>query len=169
MLQNTTDLELLSKSQREEFNVFCNSCNLVGKVSADRIGLKCDSALQYETRRKLFEFDSRFVYQSIISKRRISIIGLLEGLSTVVGNLNYLELSDQKPDGSQKDNVDHLEIVPTSISYEELVSIITEKGYKLKETIKPHHSTYDVILPSGFVVKLSREMLVDKIKRNELV
>lgn len=169
MLQNTADLELLSKSQREEFDTFCAECNLTSKVTADHIGLKCSSTEQYEMRRKVFEFDSRFMYQSIISKRRISIIGLSEGLSTMVGNLNYLELSDQKPDGTQKDVVDHLEIVPTSISYEELVSIITEKGYTLKETIKPHHSTYDVILPSGFVVKLSREMLVDKIKRDELL
>ncbi len=169
MLQSTTDLELISRNQREEFNAFCDSCNLVGKVSADHLGLKCDSALQYEMRRRLFEFGSRFVYQSIISKRRISIIGLTQGLPTVVGDINYLELSDQKPDGTQKDSIDHLEIISTGISYDELVSIITEKGYTVKETIKPHHSTYDIILPSGFVVKLSREMLVDKIKRDELV
>lgn len=169
MLQNTIDLEFISKNQRDEFDAFCLDSNLVGKVSADHIGLKCSSAEIYEKQRLVFEFNSRFVYQSIISKRRISIIGLLEGLPTVVGDLNFLELSDQKPDGTQKDVVDHLEIVPTSISYEELVSIITEKGYMLKETIKPHHSTYDVILPSGFVVKLSREMLVDKIKRDELL
>lgn len=168
MLQNTTDLELISKNQREEFDIFCTNCNLIGKISVDHIGLKCSSIELYETERKLFEFDSRFVYQSIISKRRISIIGLMNGLPTIVGNLNFLELSDQKPDGTQKDVVDHLEIIPTAISYDELVSIITEKGYTLKETIKPHHSTYDVILPSGFVVKISREMLIDKIKRDEL-
>jgi predicted metalloenzyme YecM len=169
MLQNTIDLESVSKNQRDEFNAFCSDCNLVGKISADHIGLKCSSTELYEKQRLLFEFNSRFVYQSIISKRRISIIGLMEGLPTVAGNLNFLELSDQKPDGTQKDIVDHLEIVPTSISYEVLVSIIREKGYTLKETIKPHHSTYDVVLPSGFVVKLSREMLVDKIKRDELL
>lgn len=169
MLQNTADLEFVSKNQRDEFNVFCTDCNLVGKVSADHIGLKCSSTAVYEKQRQLFEFNSRFVYQSIISKRRIAIIGLTKGLSTVLGDLNFLELADQKPDGAQKDVVDHLEIVPTSISYNELVSLITGKGYAIKETIKPHHSTYDVVLRSGFVVKLSREMLVDKIRRDELL
>ena len=43
MLQSTTDLELISRNQREEFNAFCTNCNLVDKVSADHIGLKCDS------------------------------------------------------------------------------------------------------------------------------
>lgn len=169
MLQNTSDLELFSVNERKEFDDFIRNCDLLGKVSADHICVKCSSNEVYERERKLFEFDSRFVYQSIISKRRISIIGLSKGLATVVGNLNFLELSDQKPDGSQKDCVDHIEIIPAGISYEELISKVKTKGYSVIESIKPHHSTYDVILPSGFMIRLSQEMLVNKIKRDELM
>lgn len=90
------------------------------------------------------------------------------GVKTIVGELRYIELSDQKPDNSQKDCIDHLEVVPAGISYEELISDLQKTGVMLKEIIRPHHATYDVVLPSGFIVKISREMLVDKIKREEM-
>ena len=168
MIKNSAELVEIVKPYLEEFDTFCKAYNLLGKVKADHLGLTCSSKEVYELQRSYFEFTSRFIYQSIISKRRISIIGLTEGLVTSVGPLNYLELSDQKPDGSQRDIVDHLEVVPVGLSYQELVDDLKTKGVALKDTIKPHHSTYDVILSSGFIVKLSREMLVDKIKRDEM-
>ncbi len=169
MIKNSTDLREITKPFLEEFDTFCREYGLVGKVKADHIGLKCSSKELYESQRSFFEFESRFVYQSIISKRRISIVGLTEGLVTSVGLLNYLELSDQKPDGSQKDAVDHLEIVPVRISYQELVDDLQSKKVMLRETIKPHHTTHDIVLSSGFIVKLSQEMLINKIKREEMV
>jgi predicted metalloenzyme YecM len=168
MLENSSDLPKVATPYLEEFDAFCRVHDLIGLVQADHIGLKCSSKEKYEFQRSLFEHDSRFIYQSIISKRRISIIGLSVGLETTVGSLDYLELSDQKPDGSQKDLVDHLEIVPTGCSYDELVSQLKMKGVAMKEIIRPHHTTYDIALPSGFLVKLSREMLIDKIKREEM-
>lgn len=169
MLKNSLDLVEVSKSFLDEFDLFCKDIELLGKVKADHIGLKCSSKEVYELQRSYFEFNSRFIYQSIISKRRISIIGLMEGLVTSVGPLNYLELSDQKPDGSQKDIMDHLEIVPVGISYQELVDDLKNKKVVIKETVKPHHTTYDIVLPSGFIVKLSQEILIEKIKREEML
>lgn len=168
MLQKSTDLLEKTGEILQEFNAFCEQHGLIGKVQADHIGLKCSSNELYESQRKVFEHDSKFIYQSIISKRIISIVGLTHGLKTSVGSLNYLELSDQKPDGSQKDSIDHLEIIPVGISYQELVDDLTMKGVVLQEKIKPHHTTYDIVLASGFVIKLSREMLIDKIKRGEM-
>ncbi len=138
-------------------------------MQADHIGLKCSSKEKYEFQRELLEYESRFLYQSIISKRRISIVGLNVGLDTIVGSLNYLELSDQKPDNSQIDHIDHLEIVPTSISYEALLETLKGNGVEIKEVVRPHHTTHDIVLPSGFIVRLSHEMLIDKIKREEMI
>ncbi len=157
------------KPYLEEFDTFCKAYNLLGKVKADHLGLKCSSKEVYELQRSYFEFNSRFIYQSIISKRRISIIGLTQGLETAVGPLNYLELSDQKPDGSQKDSIDHMEIVPVTTSYSELIRNLQVQGVKLKEVVRPHHTTYDIVLNSGFIVRLSPAMLVDKIKEEEMV
>jgi predicted metalloenzyme YecM len=169
MLENSHDLSQAAAPYLEEFNAFCQNSGIAEKVRADHLGLKCSTMEKYELQRRLFESDSRFMYQSIVSKRRISIVGLTAGLETIVGKLNYLELSDQKPDGSQKDQIDHLEIVSKEGSYEELISHLQAKGVIMKEIVRPHHTTYDIIMPSGFIVRLSHELLIDKIKREEMV
>lgn len=169
MLESSADLGKAATSYLEEFNAFCQNNDLLGKVQTDHLGLKCSSKEKYEFQRSLFEESSRFIYQSIISKRRISIIGLQVGLETIAGSLDYLELSDQKPDGSQTDNIDHMEIVPTEWSYEELVHHLQEKGVNMKEIVRPHHTTHDIIMSSGFIVRLSPELLINKIKREEMV
>lgn len=168
MITKSSDLGRIAEEKLQEFERFCADYSLAGRVRADHLGFKCKSKEDYEVRRALFELTERFVYQSIIGGRRICIIGLSTGLHTSVGTLEYLELSDQKPDGSQVDAIDHLEIIPLE-SYESLVEELKGKGVAIKEVTRPHHTTYDIILPSGFVVKLSRELLLDKIKREEMV
>lgn len=169
MLENSLDLMKVAAPYLEEFNTFCKGNDLLGKVQTDHLGLKCSTKEKYEFQRSLFEESGRFIYQSIISKRRISIIGLPAGLGTAAGTLNYLELSDQKPDGSQKDQIDHMEVVPVGCSYEELIRHLQGKGVAMKEIVRPHHTTYDIIMPSGFIVRLSHELLINKIKREEVV
>ena len=169
MLENSNALGQVIASRIDELNRFCEENYLIGKVVVDHIGLKCSSKEKYEALRSVFEGASRFIYQSIISSRRIAIIGLIETVPTEIGDLKYLELSDQKVDGSQGDGFDHIEIVPTTILYEELIEMLTEKGLQLKEAVRIHHTTHDIKLPSGFIIRLSREMLLEKIKREEVV
>jgi predicted metalloenzyme YecM len=168
MIRNIENISEITEPTIEEFNLWAATNELSGKVKVDHIGLKCSSKEVFESTRAVFE-QEKFIYQSIISKRRVAIIGLKKGINTILGDLNYLELSDQKPDGSQTDKFDHLEIIPSSISYDELVFALKEKGIDLIEVIRPHHTTYDIKLPSGFIVRLSREMLLEKIKRDEMV
>ncbi len=168
MLESVTDLQKVTVEKLAEFNEFCRTYDLVHFLKADHIGIKCSSKEKYEFQKSLFDFESGFIYQSIISQRRISIVGLKTGLESVVGKFMYLEISDQKSDLSQLDSVDHLEVVPTSLSYDELITRLYEKGVVLQEMKKPHHTTYDTTLSSGFVVKFSREMLLEKIKREEM-
>ena len=169
MNETTKYLLEVSKPLVEQFEAFCESYSLIGFVNADHICIRCSTNEIYEKRRRDLEKDSHFIYQSIISNRRISIVGLREIIPTKVGDIKYLELCDQKPDNSQIDCIDHVEIVPEGISYEELVSKIKDEGVKMKETVRPHHTTYDIILPSGFCIKLSHEFLVSKIKNEEMV
>ncbi len=169
MTQGPDSFSTLTQPLIAQFNSFCNEHELIGVVQADHICIKCSSSSVYEARRKEFESLSSFIYQSIISNRRISVIGINNSIETVVGDIKYVELSDQKPDGSQVDCVDHIEIIPVTISYQELVTLLQNKNVEMKEIIRPHHSTYDIKLPSGFTIKLSREFLVDKIKRDEML
>ena len=158
----------MSKSLVLQLNSFCEEHGLVGLVQADHICIRCSSNDIYEKRRRDMEKESRFVYQSMIAGRRISVIGLADHLVTSIGDIRYLELADQKPDNSQIDRIDHIEIVPTTVSYTEVVARLTKDGVEMKETVRPHHTTHDITLPSGFSIRLSSEPLVEKIKREEM-
>jgi len=168
MQDSPSTLSEMAKALVLQLNTFAETNELVGKVKADHISIKCSTNEIFEKRREGFEFDSTFIYQSIISKRRIAIIGLKDPLQTNVGEIKYLELSDQKEDRSQIDRIDHVELVPTSVSYDDLVASLKSK-VEVKEIVRPHHVTHDIVLPSGFIVRLSKEMLIDKIKREELI
>ena len=152
------------------FGKFCedNKVNL-GGIQIDHICYKCESSEEYEYLRKMFEFEDRFIYQSIISKRRISYIGFNEPLYSICGNIYYLELSDQKLDKSQQSKCDHIEPVPNGISYLEMLRRFSIENLTVEENIKPHHSTHDIVFTNGVKIKLSHGKLIDKIYREELI
>ena len=149
-------------------NDFAEKYQLQGKAIADHIGFKCESKEVYEKMRQLFESHSTFIYQSIISDRRISIIKLAQPFETALGEVSYLELSDQKPDGSQKNGFDHIEIYPEGMAFDELVQYIQEQGEAGKSSIKPHHVTHNFTLADGFILKIESCELVQKIKDEEM-
>ena len=118
--------------------------------------------------RAFFENESRFIYQSIIAGRRIALVGLSRPLATKLGDIRFLELSDQKPDGSQTSGFDHIELFPTSGTLEALVEAFAATGISFEKTVRPHHTTYDLAIGDGFKVRLEAEPLVDKIKNEEM-
>jgi|SRR3989344_8486479 len=147
-----------------EFTEFICNYNLVNSVVADHICYKASSAESFEKMRRIFEHENKWLYQAIISKRRIATIRTYQSLETSVGRVNLVELSDQKPDGSQVDGFDHLEVRPIVDSYDELVSYLSNRGLEVKEIVRPHHTTHDITLEDGFIVRLTRESLAEKIK-----
>lgn len=128
--------------------------NLKNICLVDHICYKCESSQSFEEWRKVFENNSKFIYQAIIAERRIVLVGFLEPIKTVLGDINYLELSDQKPDNSQKESFDHIEILSKDHknkgSYEDFVKIFdklkNEGVIKMKKTERPHHTTFDIEL-----------------------
>ncbi len=135
---------------------------------ADHLGYKCADAVEFEKLRALFEYESAFIYQSIISARRIAVIKLSRAISTALGEITTLELSDQKPDGSQRSGFDHIEIFPTEGTVEALGKSLATKNIHFEKTVRPHHTTYDTTLDNGFKVRLESEPLIEKIKRQEM-
>jgi hypothetical protein len=110
---------------------------------------------------------SDYMYQSIISQRRIAYIRFKTPLPTSLGNIWYLELSDQKPDGSQREGFDHIEVYPTRDAYVDMVEKL-----KTIETVvhveRPHHTTDDVDMGNGFLFRCSPGPLIEKIKADEI-
>ncbi len=135
---------------------------------ADHICYKCADSTEFERMRALFESTSGFVYQSIIAGRRIAIIKFAQPINTELGDIWFLELSDQKPDGSQASGFDHIEIFPVSGSMDELAADLELQGEHFEKVIRPHHTTYDATIGGAFKIRLEPEALIEKIKANEL-
>ncbi|MEY4722968.1 MAG: YecM protein [Candidatus Parcubacteria bacterium] len=141
---------------------------LVKHAVADHLCYHCSSHEEYERLRAMFEPDSRFMHQAWISGRRIAVIRFNLPLGTALGFIRVLELSDQKPDGSQTSRFDHVEIYPRTGGIEELALIVAGIGTELKLSAKAHHTTYDARLADGFRVRLEPEALLTKIAREEM-
>lgn len=148
--------------------IFFEQHQLLSQIQFDHIGFKCSSAQEFETMRKVFESGSDYIFQSIISNRRIAIIKLSSPIQTAFGVISILELSDQKPDQSQKSGFDHLEVYPVEGSVERLVQFIEEKGIEIKKEVKPHHTTWDFFVDM-FKVRIEPGALIEKIKQEEMV
>jgi predicted metalloenzyme YecM len=137
-------------------------------ASADHLCFKCASADEFEQLRTILEKDAGFVYQSVISARRIAIVKFPRPIPTALGDIWFLELSDQKPDGSQVSGFDHVEIYPKSGGMESLGELLESKGMKLEKIVRPHHTTIDGFIEASFKVRLEPEALVSKIIREEM-
>ena len=153
----------------EFFNDFISTHELKTLVIADHIGHKCATSEEFEHLRKILETYSSFIFQSIVSKRRTAIVKLTKPVETSCGSIHYLELSDQKPDGSQKSGFDHLEIFPAQGTVEDLVKNLQNKNVAIQKADRPHHVTYDLSLKNGFKVRIEPERLIQKIVGEEIL
>lgn len=168
-IQNIADFYSQSQDIISAFNNFIEKHNLQSRVRADHFCYKCADSATFEALRKILETESDFIYQSIISQRRIAVIKLKKGIETSAGPLHLLELSDQKPDNSQVNSFDHVEICAVNESYENLVESVIQRGENVIEVKRPHHTTHDLMIAERFSLKFSRGPLIDKIKAEEMV
>jgi predicted metalloenzyme YecM len=166
MYKDLEDFFLASQTDIALFNAWVAKTQPAAR--ADHICYKCGDREEYERLRAFFEPYSSFVYQSIISARRIAIIKFTIPITTELGDIWYLELSDQKPDGSQMSGFDHIEIYPQIGSLDAFALQLERQGIVLEKTIRPHHTTYDTLLSPSFKIRLEPDALIDKIKRDEM-
>ncbi len=116
----------------------------------------------------MFETECTFIYQSVISKRRITLVKFLAPITTALGDISLLERSDQKPDGSQTSGFDHIEIYPTHHSIEDLVTSLETQGALFEKIIRPRHTTFDATLLDDFKIRLEPEALLKKVTATEM-
>ncbi len=153
---------------------------------ADHLCYRCGDSDDFDEIRGWFEAVdaegpvSRFIYQSIVAGRRIAVIRLIEPIPTPLGDLRFLELADPKPKSSMKGDFHHIEIYPTSGTPEELVAClsrgptagIVDGRFRIpsfRKVIRPHHTTWDAEMDGGFIIRVTEEPLIDKIKRTEML
>ena len=122
-----------------EFNAWTATAHPA--ASADHICYKCGDHAEFERLRALFQA-APFIYQSPIAGRPIALIALPSPISTALGSIRFLELSDQKPDSSQCSGFDHIEIYPTDDqTTEQLCAALEAAGTLFKKVVRPHHTT----------------------------
>ncbi len=167
-MQNKEQFFDEAESIVNKVGIFFEQHQLLSEIQFDHIGFKCESKEEFEFMRKMFESGSDYIFQSIISNRRIAIIKLTDPIQTIFGFISVLELSDQKPDQSQKSGFDHIEVYPVSSSVENLVKSIQEKRIDIHQEIKPHHTTWDFFVDT-FKVRIEPGALIEKIKHEEMV
>ena len=173
MFKNVREFYQASGELIDLFNEFISQYDLGDLVKADHICYKCSSSESFEEMKKMFERERNFetdprvknwIYQSFIAGRRIALIKTLDKVSTLAGDISLVELSDQKPDGNQKDGFHHVEIYPSKIGvYAGLILAFKQHKLKITREKRPHHTTDDIKLEE-FIIRLSRESLLDKIR-----
>lgn len=151
----------------------------------DHFSYKCREVREYDALRSRFEEYTdgwqgcRFFHQTIISGRRVAVIGLTEPIETPFGKLKYLELSEPKPMSVDQGGFDHVEIYALHQSIEQMAAYLNGcpdmRGAFVKKA-RPHHTTYDAfIMASGrrrdqqdFILRLTDGPLVAKIAEEML-
>jgi len=151
----------------QTFNTFAQRHGLVGKTAPDHLCYKCGSHGSFEIMRAMFEQESQYIHQAIISGRRIAYIKLKQPIETVLGQIWFIELSDQKPDNSQTDSYDHIEVYGTQMSYDEMVAQLEQSGANVVKVERPHHTTHNVDI-GGFTFSCTQGALIEKIKSEEM-
>jgi predicted metalloenzyme YecM len=150
-----------------KFNTFAETHGLVGKTAPDHLCFKCGSHESFEAMRAMFEQAGKYIYQAFISGRRITYVKLKQPISTVLGDIWFIELSDQKPDNSQKDSYDHIEVYGTQMTYEEMVAHLEESGAPVVKVERPHHTTHNIDI-GNFTFSCTQGPLIEKIKNEEM-
>lgn len=151
----------------DRLDAFAAKHALVGVAKPDHICFKCASRKEFESMREMLESETLYLHQTIISGRRIAYLRFKNDIETSLGPISFLELSDQKPDGSQQSGFDHIEVFPTSLPYSEYVEHF-KKTEQVVEVVRPHHTTHDIDIGDGFLFRCTAEPLVEKIKREEM-
>ena len=151
------------------FNDFADRHEMANQLLADHIGFKCASSEEFIAMRALLENASVYTYQSIISARRIAICKLREPLLTACGPVQFVELSDQKPDLSQTSGFDHIEVYPADHDVQRAVTLLQSRGVEIAQSHRPHHSTFDTRLSPTFTLRIEHEPLIDKIRSTEML
>lgn len=151
---------------------------------ADHLSYKCREFREYDELWSRFEeyadgwSGSRFLHQTIISGRRVAVIGLVDPIPTPFGDLRVLELSEPKPMRAELYGYDHIEIYPSQGTVDDMAEALNSLrssaiGSRHQRSIfvkkeRPHHVTWDATIFSpvhgnDHIVRLTDGPLVEKI------
>lgn len=151
---------------------FIDAYGLRGVARIDHICFKCSSIKEFEHLRSVIERDppSAHLHQVFLAGRRVAYFGLRRGI-TVVGTeaVRYVELAEPKPSEGEQAGFHHVEVFPVGVSIEALLHRLEERGVRPRLKVRPHHTTHDLVLPSGLILRITQKPLIRTIAERELL
>ena len=170
MLGSLEELASAAAPFVQQCNAFIAKHGLHGAVMVDHLCFKCGSAAEYEQVRTMLEAtpSSAFVYQVQLSGRRVAYVGLREGIVSMNNPIRFIELSDKKPGADETAGFHHAELYPTTADYDQLIQKLEDRGEAIQRQFRPHHTTDDLALPSGFILRFTQRPLIEKIVEEQL-
>lgn len=151
-----------------KFDGFAEQHRLRGYGTADHLCFKCGSHESYMGILEMLRHAKRYAYESIIGGRDITYLKLNRPLYSIVGPVYFLEISDQKPDGSQRNGFDHVEIYPSLGDMQSLVNHLRRNGARFGDGSCAHHETFDSERIDGLMVRIEHGPLIHKIVHEEM-
>jgi predicted metalloenzyme YecM len=145
-------------------DIFAGKHFLPKRAQADHLCYKCGSTDSFDIICSFLEQENELVDESFISDRRIAYIKLTQGIKSFIGDINFIEVADQKPDNSQREGFDHVEAFPLKQSYESMLNEFIGSE-EVIEKVGPHHTTHEISLGGGFAFVCTQEPHIDKILR----
>ena len=154
----------------QQCDAFIAKHGLDGQVMVDHLCFKCGSASEYEGMRAMLEVapSTAFVYQVQLSGRRVAYVGLREGVVSSTNPIRFIELSDKKPGADETAGFHHAELYPTAFGYDQLIQRLEDGGEVIERQYRPHHTTHDLVLPGGFILRFTKRPLIEKIVEEQL-
>lgn len=134
----------------------------------DHVAYKNSNTENYEKVRKDFGKEV-FIYESVISNRRIAISKFRDPVKVEGKIIKYIEIFEPKPDKITEDKLDHIEIISNNLDYESFVKIFEDSGVELTFEDKGYDRFYAFNTDKGYEVKLSDHKIVDKIYKEEML
>ena len=154
----------------QQCDAFIAKHGLHDAMMIDHLCYKGGSASEYEQMRAMLEATppSAFVYQVQLSGRRVAYVGLREGVVSSNNSIRFIELSDKKPGVDESAGFHHVGIYPTTSGYDQLIQKLGDGGEIIQRQYRPHHTTHDLVLPGGFILRLTQRPLIEKIVEEQL-
>jgi predicted metalloenzyme YecM len=172
-MSNLTITETLDKSGRgflKLLNVFTEVRSSIdfSNLTADHICYRCGSNYSF---RKLYEaYCERAILIDVsqFDGRSIAYFLLNSRFETYkLGDIRYLELCDQKLDGSQVEGFEHVEVYPRSAGQLQTIVNQLRKTDNVVEKVRPSRTTYDIQVAKELMFTIEPEPLIEKIMREK--
>lgn len=156
-------------SRVETASNFLELYGLHDELYVDHICYKCGSHDEFVKMRAMLEPEAIYLYESWINGRLIAILRLKSPLVYKNTIMNYVELQDKKEGKEVVPGFTHIEFFSKTMMVKDVAEMLMQKGIEVVDDPTPHHPIYDISLAENFTLRLESGLVIEKIKKEEMI